>query len=227
MSQLRALVVEDDHRILPTIGDALFSMGHDYVHVTNQEEAQQRLNDESFDYVLLDLQIPTRPHRGGATIECGANLLRWIRGARQLEVPVIIMTGYSQECLRLARELIRDGAEDFIPKPFQDQGRTLGSVIRRVMGHGETAEAATSAEASPPDTTTGWLTVTQAAELLLEDVDGLDLKRARSRVSSAANNGKFKTNGMTRGRRRIDPDSFCRWRLEQRERNLDRVDAFE
>lgn len=139
MSQLKALVVEDDQRIMPTIEDALYSMGHQSVHVTNQEDAQQHLDDDKFDYVLLDLHIPTRPHRGGATIDCGANLLRWIRKERQFEVPVIIMTGYSQECLSLAKELLSDGADDFIPKPFQDHGRTLGSVIRHALGFGEPA----------------------------------------------------------------------------------------
>jgi len=69
-----------------------------------------------------------------------------------------------------------------------------------------------------------WLSVTEAAELLRRDLPGLDLKKARSRVSTAANRGKFKTNGGTGKGRKIHRDSFSRWRLEQRDTDLDAQD---
>jgi excisionase family DNA binding protein len=68
--------------------------------------------------------------------------------------------------------------------------------------------------------TSAWLTVTEAAELLLEDVSGLDLQRAKARVSKAANEQRFRTNGRRGRDRRIDRDSFSTWRLEQREKDL-------
>jgi len=69
-----------------------------------------------------------------------------------------------------------------------------------------------------------WLTVTEAARLLRRDIPGLILDNAKARVSGAATDGKFRTNGKNREKRRIDPVSFDSWRLKQRDRDLDRED---
>ena len=71
-------------------------------------------------------------------------------------------------------------------------------------------------ESKPAD----WLRVTDAGKLLLKDVSGINLAQAKARVTKAANEGKFRTNGETGHDRRIDPDSFSTWRLEQREKDL-------
>ena len=65
-----------------------------------------------------------------------------------------------------------------------------------------------------------WLTVTEAAKLLVKDVSGVDLAKARVRVSRAADAGKFRTNGEKGRRRRIDRDSFRAWWLERREQDF-------
>jgi len=69
-------------------------------------------------------------------------------------------------------------------------------------------------------TTPQWLTVTQAAKRLMEVVSGLDVKKARSRVSSAASRNLIKTNGRARADRRIERDSFHTWLFKQREQDL-------
>jgi len=67
-----------------------------------------------------------------------------------------------------------------------------------------------------------WLTVTDAAKLLMQDLPWLTLEKAKSRVSRAAgDSGKFTTNGIKGGNRRIEPNSFSRWRLQQRDRDLE------
>ncbi len=131
----KALVVEDDERIIDSIEDALFSIGHEHDWATNQHDAQLRLKQSEYDYVLLDLQIPAKPNRGGANREFGCNLLRdiqRIKGRRR--TPVIVMTAYSSDCLDLSTELQANGASEFIAKPFSSKGRTLASVIRKVLG---------------------------------------------------------------------------------------------
>lgn len=70
-----------------------------------------------------------------------------------------------------------------------------------------------------------WITVTEAAELLIADISGITKKQAQGRVSKAATNGKFLTNGKTYADRRIDRDSFSRWRIEQREKDLAACDS--
>jgi hypothetical protein len=69
------------------------------------------------------------------------------------------------------------------------------------------------------------LTVTEAAELLLNDVPKLTLKKAQSRVSDAANKKRFRTNGRKGTARRIEPSSLAQWRLNQRDRDLDKEDV--
>lgn len=214
MKSYRALVVEDDERVMPSVEDVLFSLGHEHEWVTNQADAQERFAATPFDYVLLDLQIPAKGGRGGASTDCGVNLLRWMRQQRNGGCPpVIIMTGQTGACVDLTRELTENGAREFIAKPFPDRGRTLASVVRRVI--------------EPPDGGDGgseWLTVKQCALLLLDDVSGLDLKKATARVSWAAGAGKLTTNGKKGPGRRIERHSFSTWRLEQRERDLDVAD---
>lgn len=68
-----------------------------------------------------------------------------------------------------------------------------------------------------------WLTVTEAAAELLDDIDGLDIDRAIKRVSNACANHKFTWRGHRKARR-IDPISFRAWRLKLRQRELDRMD---
>ncbi len=85
--------------------------------------------------MLLDLQIPAKPNRGGASREFGCNLLRNIQRINcRHRAPVIVMTAYSSDCLDLTTELHANGASEFIAKPFSNKGRTLASVIRKVLG---------------------------------------------------------------------------------------------
>lgn len=77
----------------------------------------------------------------------------------------------------------------------------------------------------PPIPQEHWLTVSECADLLVNDVSGLDLKKAMARVSWAAGKDKFRTNGKKGGNRRIERVSFDAWRLEQRERDLDNADG--
>jgi len=70
-----------------------------------------------------------------------------------------------------------------------------------------------------------WLTVTEAAKLLMQDLPWLNIKKARARVSKAANTEQFETNGHKGTNRRIDRDSFSTWRLAQRDLDLAKDDS--
>lgn len=76
----------------------------------------------------------------------------------------------------------------------------------------------------PASDAPAWLTVTEAGEMLLDVVSGLDLPRARGRVSAAASDRKFRTNGDKGRNRRIDLHSFNTWLMQQRQRELDHFD---
>lgn len=75
-------------------------------------------------------------------------------------------------------------------------------------------------EVKPSD----WLTVTEAAELLVEDLSWLTIEKARARVSKAAGNELFRTNGLEGTLRRVERHSFSTWRLEQRNKDLAKDD---
>jgi CheY-like chemotaxis protein/biotin operon repressor len=148
----KALVVEDDDRIIDSIEDVLFSIGHDHDWATNQHDAQQMLKAGDYSYVLLDLQIPAKPNRGGADKEFGANLLENIQQIKgRSRLPVIVMTAYSADCLDLTTELFAGGASEFIAKPFSNKGRTLASVIRKVLRDHSRKVAATSSQSPPAE----------------------------------------------------------------------------
>lgn len=126
------------------------------------------------------------------------------------------------------------GAKDLIQKPFPTAGRTLDRVIKKVLGLANGAPKHRPSCAKEPagrsaqdgevaDDTSKWLTVTQAAELLMHDVPGLNLAKARSRISTAASREEFRFAGASKDRR-IEPDTFASWRLEHRDRDLDEED---
>ena len=134
MNEPRALVVEEDERLAESIGNILFSLGHEFDHVTNQTDALAKLKASHYNYMLLELQIPARPNRGGASHEFGINLLRATRERHSpSQLPVIIMTAYHSKCVDNTSELIRAGATEFISKPFPETGRTLAVVVRSVL----------------------------------------------------------------------------------------------
>lgn len=72
-----------------------------------------------------------------------------------------------------------------------------------------------------------WITVTEAAHMLVKELSHFDVEvqfdRAKARVSKAADSDRLKTNGKKRQARKIDRDSFSAWCLEQRGKELDKL----
>lgn len=116
-----------DPQVMDTIEDTLFSMGHEHLWVTNQQDARDALGRDHFHYVLLDLQIPAKPNRGGASKEFGINLLREIsEHVATPRTPVIIMTAYISECLDMSTRLLSFGASEFYRQAVRQQGTLAG-----------------------------------------------------------------------------------------------------
>jgi hypothetical protein len=128
--------------------------------------------------------------------------------------------------MRLAMTLQGKGAADLIKTPFPSVGRTLDRVIKKALGLPLRAKrpGPRAGRQAGPSGQDGWLTVTEAAQLLAKDLPWLDTRKARARVSTAANRKEFRTNGKSRRERRIEPHSFDSWRLRQRDRDLDDSD---
>ncbi|OQA80205.1 MAG: Transcriptional regulatory protein QseB [Lentisphaerae bacterium ADurb.Bin242] len=154
MQKLKALVIDDDPGILDTIEEKLILLQHECDCVGSVSEAQGKLAANSYDYVILDMEIPIRC-AGETSIANGKSFLRELRQKyRKDELPIIFITGRELDKIEHVTEVMWNDANDFITKPFAKSGEhTLEASIRRY-----TAEAAGRKNAAPsPD---DWLSRT-------------------------------------------------------------------
>ncbi len=103
---LNVIVAEDDQGLLPTVVDFLAEIGHKVRGASHAERAWEMLTEEPADVLLTDLKLP------GMT---GQDLLRQAR-EHYPNMVVIVMTGFAT--IHSAVEAMRDGAADYLPKPF-------------------------------------------------------------------------------------------------------------
>jgi two-component system, cell cycle response regulator len=106
--KLRILVVDDEPTIRGVIGSVLRMDGHDPTEVGCAEDALAAFREHPFPLVITDI-IMGRMN--------GLELLREIKKAEP-ETLVVIMT--SQASLEAATTALREGAYDFLVKPFDD-----------------------------------------------------------------------------------------------------------
>jgi two-component system sensor histidine kinase/response regulator len=100
------LVIDDEIGICEGIKRALIPQGFRVDSVLNGEEGLQKITQDGFDLVLLDVMMP------GVS---GIDLLTSIH-AHDPEIVCIIITGYAT--VELAVRAIKQGAYDFLTKPF-------------------------------------------------------------------------------------------------------------
>jgi DNA-binding NtrC family response regulator len=102
----RILLVEDDREMLELVREHLEGEGHTVAAVGLGAEAIARLKAEAFDIVLTDLRLPDVD---------GMEVLQASRET-QREIPVILITAFGT--IETAIQAIRQGAYDFVTKPF-------------------------------------------------------------------------------------------------------------
>lgn len=115
------LVVEDEHAIQELISVNLNFMGYKVLRAYNAEQAQQLIDAELPDLILLDWMLPT---------VSGLNVARTLRqNERTKHVPIIMLTAKSTEEDKVAG--LESGADDYITKPFSP--KELVARIRAVL----------------------------------------------------------------------------------------------
>ena len=110
---LKVLHVDDDPMNLRVVQEILGAFGHTAVMACSGAEALERLTQEDFDVVLLDIHMP------GMT---GIEVIERLRNAPgpERDVPVIALTAdvYS----RRPQEYLALGFNDFVSKPILVSG---------------------------------------------------------------------------------------------------------
>ncbi len=117
------LVVEDDPALREALTDSLELAGYRVAAAADAESALAMLEREPCGLLLSDVQMPGMDGHG---------LLRAVK-ARHPGLPVVLMTAYGQ--IEKAVEAMRDGAADYLPKPFEPD-RLLAVVAKNLRADG-------------------------------------------------------------------------------------------
>ncbi len=121
---MRILLVEDDKMIAEAVSNGLKTARYAVDWVNNGNTAEQALNSQQYDLVLLDLGLPGQD---------GLQVLKHLRQEKN-NTPVLIVTARDDLDSRLAG--LDGGADDYIIKPF-DLSELLArirAVLRRQSG---------------------------------------------------------------------------------------------
>jgi len=106
---MKVLVVEDEESKRLTLLADLIKIGHTVKAVPNASQALDVLEREGIDVVITDLKLPGTD---------GLELMRAIKEEIAPSTEVIIMTAFGT--IPLAVEAIKNGALDFVTKPFDN-----------------------------------------------------------------------------------------------------------
>jgi DNA-binding response OmpR family regulator len=101
----KILIVEDEELVRSSLADVLLADGYAVETAANGQAALDRLGQENFDLILLDLILP------------GVDGMEVMRSAARLapDTKILVLTGHGT--LETAVEALRQGAHDYILKP--------------------------------------------------------------------------------------------------------------
>ena len=108
------LIVDDNRNILTTVSMLLDPIFHNIITIANPNSIPAKLREEHPDVVLLDMNF-------SSGINSGNEGLYWLREIKSLspKTEVVLFTAYAD--IQLAVTGIKEGAADFIVKPFDNE----------------------------------------------------------------------------------------------------------
>ena len=115
------LIVDDNRNILTTVRMLLESIFDNIITIANPNSIPAKLREEHPDVVLLDMNF-------SSGINSGNEGLYWLREIKSLspKTEVVLFTAYAD--IQLAVTGIKEGAADFIVKPF-DNEKMIGTLL--------------------------------------------------------------------------------------------------
>jgi phosphoserine phosphatase RsbU/P len=126
----RVLVADDQSDVLEALRWLLAGEGYEAQFVTTVDGIMERLQQESFDLLLMDLNY-SRDTTSGRE---GLALIPRVR-ARDPGLPIVVMTGWGN--VDTAVEAMRLGARSFVQKPWDDAA--LREIVEREIADGRAA----------------------------------------------------------------------------------------
>lgn len=122
MAEFRVLFIDDEEELVSTIVERLGYRGIHAAYVLNGRDGLQKMRDETFDVVVLDLKLPGMS---------GLEVLRAIKNNHP-GVPVLLITGHGS----IADQDVEkpEDAFDYLAKPIDldDLIRKMKEAIRSV-----------------------------------------------------------------------------------------------
>lgn len=117
----KILIVDDEEIMRSSLTDWLREDGYETVAVDSGKKAIEEVKKEKFSVALIDLKMPEMD---------GIQTMKEVRKF-QKALPVIIITAYAT--VDTAVQAIKEGAYDYLPKPFNPDEITL--LIKKIIEH--------------------------------------------------------------------------------------------
>ena len=121
----KLLLVDDDDRLSGMVADYLRGHGFDTHVSTTLAQGRERLHQETYDALVLDLMLPDGD---------GLDLTRELRlQARTRRLPLLMLTARGEPLDRIVG--LEMGADDYLPKPFEPREllARLKALLRRAQ----------------------------------------------------------------------------------------------
>jgi DNA-binding NtrC family response regulator len=125
----RVLVIDDEKIVCDRLSVELERAGLEVEALTESGQALERMSSQRFDLVITDIKM-----RGPNGIE----VMNFVK-ENYPSTRVIVITGFAT--VETAREVLKGGAVDFIPKPFKIS--QLRELVLRLVAEKASVEPAT------------------------------------------------------------------------------------
>lgn len=108
---MRILIVDDERINSLSAAKILEKLGHEVLTASNGKQALEKVHENSFDCILMDLMMP-----GMDGLEATAKIRDRSVFGDKADTPIIAMTGHSYEDTK--EDLEQAGLEFYVAKPF-------------------------------------------------------------------------------------------------------------
>ena len=172
---IRILVADDDPDISMSLSERLRWLGHEVVTAADGQAALAAVEAHALDLAFLDVSMPRLN---------GIEALKLIR-KRWPNLPVVVVTAYGT--IRLAVEAMKEGAVDFITKPFE-QGQIDQTVSTFIDRMGQRVEITKLMGEITHDVKNLLMPLVTGTDLLADEIDDVfrhlpAIERARAEQS--------------------------------------------